>query len=167
MRKQLYLDIQDKLKAIKDDTGMQLLQHFDLWNQQVNFIEAESPFNFPAVFVEFLPHQWQTLGNKVQQAEIVIRLHIVTKWFAQTAEYSPLQNESLDYLDLPDKVFAALQSTATSASNGFMRLSSTVNHNHEGIVDTIEEYKTLIVDRSAVIVQTSVTNTTPVINTQP
>ncbi|HPH85563.1 MAG TPA: hypothetical protein PLC48_08875 [Ferruginibacter sp.] len=164
MRKQLYLDIQDKLKAIKDDSGMQLLQHFDLWNQQVNFIEAESPFNFPAVFVEFMPHQWQTLGNKVQQAEIVIRLHIVTKWFAQTAEYSPLQSEALDYLDLPDKLFAAMQSNATSASNGFMRLSSTVNHNHEGIVDTIEEYKTLIVDRSAVTSQTPLTNTTPVIN---
>ncbi|HNX65618.1 MAG TPA: hypothetical protein PKH02_01975 [Bacteroidales bacterium] len=167
MRKQLYLDIQTKLKEIKDDTGLQQFKHFDLWNQNVEFIEADSPFEFPAVFVEFMPIAWDTLLQKVQQATIIIRLHIVTRWLAQTAEYSPIQDTALNYLDLPDKVFAALQSNATSASNGFMRVSSTINHNHGDILDSIEEYTTLIVDRSAVTVQTPATNTTPVINTQP
>jgi len=69
MKKQLYLDIKNRLKTITDSTGNQLFQHFDLWNRQVEFIEQETPFTCPAVFVEFMPHTWRTLGNRVQDAE--------------------------------------------------------------------------------------------------
>lgn len=166
MRKQLYLDIKNKLKAIKDDSDQPLFKHFDIWNQNVEFLESDSPFEFPAVFIEFMPIPWHQQLNKVQDATIVIKLHIVTRWLAQTADYSPIESQALDYLDIPDKVLYALQGEATSASNGFMRVSSTINHNHGDILDSIEEYTTLIIDRSAVAVQTPISNVSPVITTE-
>ena len=82
MKKQLYLAIVDRLKDIPGPDGESLFKHFDLWNQQVEFIEQETPFQCPAVFVEFLPLQWQTMGNRVQSADLTTRLHIVTEWHA-------------------------------------------------------------------------------------
>jgi hypothetical protein len=158
MRKQLYLDIKNKLKAITGEDGQPVFKHFDLWNQNVEFLEADSPFPFPGIFVEFLPIPWDTLGGRVQQATILVRVHIVTRWLANTADYNPDHENQLSYLDLPDKVFKALQSEATSASNGWMRTQSITNHNHGDVLDSIEEYKTLIVDRGAVPVLTPVTD---------
>ena len=166
MIKQLYLDLQNIFKAVVDDQGNQIFKHFDLWNQNVEFIQEDSPFEFPALFVEFVPFQWQTLMNRAQQAEIVIRLHVVTNWLAQTAEYSPVQTEMLEYLDLPDKLYDAIQSHNSSASNGLMRTNSIINHNHGPVLDSIEEYKTLIVYRPAAEAQTLVSNVIPVITNQ-
>ena len=165
MKKQLYLSIKAILKSILDDNGLPLIQHFDLWNQNVDFIDSDSPFLRPAVFIEFMPHTWDTIMNHVQTATITIRLHIVTEHFYQTADYSPTESEALDYLTIPDKILSALQSNSVPNSNGFMRISSTPNHNHEGIIDTIEEYTTFITDTSATPTQTPINNVTPQITT--
>ena len=144
MIKQLYTDIQTRLAAIKNADTTDLLKHFDLWNQQVNFIEEETPFLLPAVFVEIMPIQWQQLSNGYQQAEVTIRLHIVSQWLAQTAKYNPAQSAALDYLDIPAKVFNAMHRFSITNSNQFVRVSSVVNHNHERYVDSVEEYKGLV-----------------------
>ncbi|MBR3571668.1 MAG: hypothetical protein IKN99_00215, partial [Bacteroidales bacterium] len=70
MKKQLYLAIKNRLKNIPGADGQPLFKHFDLWNQQVEFIEQETPFQTPAIFVEFQPLQWRTLGNRVQDADL-------------------------------------------------------------------------------------------------
>jgi hypothetical protein len=150
MKKQLYLEIKTRLKQITDINDEPIFKHFDLWNRQVEFLEQETPFEFPAVFVEFMPQRWQTMGQRRQQSELVIKLHIVTRWFAQTADYSPLESEALDYLDLPEKVSAIMQSFEASSSNKFVRLGSTTNHDHTTILDSIEEYTTMIWSDSAV-----------------
>jgi hypothetical protein len=149
MRKQLYLDIQNKLSAITGENNASIFKHFDLWNQNVKFLEEDSPFDRPACFVEFLPLVWQTVGLRVQEANLTIRLHIVTDWFAQTAKYNPAQVEALTYLDLPDAVVAAMQSIAVNGTNCLMRTRSVINHNHGKYVDSVEEYTALITDTSA------------------
>lgn len=149
MKKQLYLDIKNQLKTIKDGNGNQLFKHFDLWNQQVEFIEEETPFETPAIFVEFLPHTWKTLGNRRQASELTTRLHIVTAWYAGTADYSPTESQALEYLDIVDKVVASMQNFSATSSNSWMRKQSVPNHNHERYVDSIEEYICLITDDSA------------------
>lgn len=150
MKKQLYLDIKNRLKTIKDANDEPLFKHFDLWNQQVEFIEQETPFQCPAIFVEFLTHHWKTLGNKVQETELFIRLHIVTEWFAQTADYSATEEQALDYLDIVDAVVAVMQNFSATGTNGFMRTKTIPNHNHERFVDNIEEYVCNLRDTSAV-----------------
>ncbi len=164
MKKQLYLDIVEQLKTITDTDGNQLFQHFDLWNQQVAFLEEETPFNLPAVFVEFTPHSWQTLGNRKQCADLTIRLHIVTQWFSDTADYVPeeFMLKAVEYLDIIDKVVAVMQNFAPTNANAWMRTRSIPNHDHGRYVDSIEEYVCNIIDTSAVEERKLVT-VTPVV----
>lgn len=58
MRKQLFLAVTQRLKS-----RVPQLAHFDLWNQNVEFIEQEAVFAMPAVFMEFKPIHWETLNG--------------------------------------------------------------------------------------------------------
>lgn len=154
MRKQLYIDLQTALENITKKEGnkdVAIFQHFDLWNQNVDFLEQDTPFARPAIFVEFMPIQWKTIGAKVQEAALVIKLHIVTDWFEGTAKYNPTQSAALDYLDLPDKVIAAIQNITVNGSGSLTRTQSVINHNHHKYVDSIEEYTAYIKDSSAAV----------------
>lgn len=165
MRKQLYLDLQTALSEIKNDEEKVIFEHFDLWNQNVDFLEQDTPFARPAIFVEFMPIQWKTIGSKVQESALVIKLHIVTDWFEGTAKYNPGQSAALDYLDLPDKVIAAIQNITVNGSSSLTRTQSVINHNHHKYVDSIEEYTAYIKDTSAYVELTPVTKPTIKIQT--
>lgn len=149
MRKQLYLEIKQRLKTIFTANGEQLFQHFDLWNQQVEFIEEETPFASPAVFVEFGRMDWHTMGQRAQRCKLTVRLHIVTEWHSGTADYSPTEEASLEFLELTDNVVAAMQNFATPYMNSWMRTATITNHNHDRYVDNVEEYTCELVDTSA------------------
>lgn len=149
MRKQLYLDIKNRLKTITDGNGDLLFRHFDLWNRQVEFIEQETPFVCPAVFVEFDRIDWHALSKKVQDCNLHVRLHIVTEWHSDTADYSPTEQQALEFLDIADKVTKTLQGFTTNYMNGWMRTASITNHDHETYVDTVEEYTCYLRDVSA------------------
>jgi len=152
MRKQLYLDIQSKLMAITtgtDENVVPAFKHFDLWNQNVDFLEQDSPFERPAVFVEFMPLAWETNGKKQQQSVLTIKLHMVTDWFANTAQYNPGQDIALDYLDMPDQIVKALTCVYVNGTNSLTRSRSTINHNHSKYLDSVEEFTAMIKDNSA------------------
>lgn len=149
MKKQLYLAIKNRLKNIPGADGEPLFKHFDLWNQQVEFIEQETPFQTPAIFVEFQPLQWRTLGNRVQDADLTTRLHIVTEWNALTADYAPEEEEALEYLEIVDSVVTAMHEFTAPNTNTWMRTQTIPNHNHERYVDSVEEYICKVVDNSA------------------
>ena len=63
MRRMLYLGLTERLKELKEENGNPVIRHIDLWNEQVEFIEQEEPFDTPAVFIEFRPVQWRTLRS--------------------------------------------------------------------------------------------------------
>ena len=167
MIKTLYLAIEQKLMAIYEDQPAGQIQakptpffkHFDLWNQQVEFLEQETPFNTPAVFVEFDPINWKTTGKKLQETEITVKLHIVTPWYANTPANTPSvqRTQALEYLTIPSRVLKAMQgiiitpeaNSKLGFSNTWTREQSIVNHNHEHYVDSVEVYKTHVFDRSA------------------
>jgi hypothetical protein len=150
MRKQLYLDTKERLQTVTTEAGNPLFHHFDLWNRQVEFLEQETPFQCPAVFVEFAPMTWRTLGNRVQDCELTMRLHIVTEWFADTAANSPTEQQALEFLDITDRVVCVMQHFATPYMNSWMRTQSITNHDHEHYVDNVEEYRCNLRDASAV-----------------
>lgn len=157
MIKNLFLSIVAALKEVKDDNGNQYFKSFDLWNQNVEFLEEDEPFDRPAVFIEFDPINWQTLPGKNQEAVATVRLHIVTDWHANTADNvaAEFRTQALAYLDAPSYVLKAMQGlviqpTATMrCSNTWTRTQSIVNHNHEKYVDSVEVYTTHIFDDSA------------------
>jgi hypothetical protein len=161
MRKQLYLDIKNRLKTVQDGEGEQLFKHFDLWNKQVEFIEQETPFACPAVFVEFAPIAWRTQGNDVQDGDINVHLHIVTEWHAGTADYSPTEEQALDALDISDKVVKRMQGFATEYMNGWQRIQTIPDHDHERYMDNGEVYICNLTDVSAVVPPTTAPKPAP------
>ena len=82
MRKELYDKIKQRLTLLcvnavgeyhiappdaDDDLSNRAIKHIDLWNQNVEFIEQESAWERPAVFVEIEPVQWKSYsaGDRV------------------------------------------------------------------------------------------------------
>lgn len=168
MIKNLYLAIEQLLLAITDEQPQpqHIFKHCDLWNRQVEFIEQETPFQTPAVFVEFPEEiQWRTDGQHIQDADLTIRLHIVTPWYANTAANvidSDVRATALAYLDIPTVLFRQLHGQHGTVEdnsdprnpqvignfNALTRIASRVNHDHERFVDSIETYRCHLKDLS-------------------
>ena len=91
MRANIYKALVDMLKAYTDAGGNQVFKHFDLWNEQVDFIEDETPFEMPAVFIEFQTINWSDTMQNIQRGQTPIRLHVVTEWKGGTNDGSLYQ----------------------------------------------------------------------------
>ena len=150
MRKQLYLDIKSRLEAVKNGQGEQLFQHFDLWNRQVELIEQETPFACPTVFVEFMPMEWKTRGNRVQDCDLTVRLHIVTESLVGSAGEASTEQQALECFDIIDLLTAELHGFGTDYMSSWMHTQSITSHNHDRYVDNTEEYICNVRDFSAV-----------------
>lgn len=150
MRHFLYLSLIDRLKQLTDPTGDSVIKTFDLWNEQVEFIEQEEVFDTPAVFIEFMPVKWTSLGGGTQRAEVTIRLHIVTPWDGSARDGSQFQQQSLDRFDLLDRIdrhlFNIMGGNGRTEFNMFRRAGSSTNHNHEEIVEDISDYTCMVMD---------------------
>lgn len=139
MRSQIYHLLESFLLSIKDAEEQSIIQHIDVWNNQLAFAEEEQPFSTPAVFVEFAPISWKSQTRGVLDAEVDITLHIVTdsrvgKW-----------KDSLQVFDIIDKippVLARIRKIAPTYSIGsFTRISSTSDHDHDELQDNTEVYR--------------------------
>lgn len=168
MIRYLYLELEKKLLAINDEQPQpqHIFKHCDLWNRQVEFLEQETPFQTPAVFVEFPEEiQWRTDGQHIQDADLTIRLHIVTPWYANTAANvidRDVRANALAYLDIPTVLFRQLHGQHGTVEdnsdprnpqvignfNALTRIASRVNHDHERFVDSIETYRCHLKDLS-------------------
>lgn len=134
--RELYETVCERLLA----TGK--VKYVDLWNHNVEFIEQETAWPRPAVFVEFCPIAWQSQQPGVRYcAEASLNLHIVTEWQGSTAFCTDDKwKENLGVLDLLDSIHEAMR-LIDGESFKRLEISKTVmNHNHEDIVETIESY---------------------------
>lgn len=118
---------------VDDDLYPRAIRHIDLWNHNVEFIEQETPWERPAVFIEFVPFKWNAIVPGVEyRAEPLINLHVVTDWVDQESD--------IGHFRLLHEIHKLL---AGMSGKTFMELdidSSTTNHNHEEIVENIETY---------------------------
>lgn len=94
MRRFLYLSLIERLKQLTDRDGKPVIRTFDLWNEQISFLEQEEPFDAPAVFIEFRPVKWT--GGGTQTADVTLRLHIVTPWKGSSREGGGFQQQALE-----------------------------------------------------------------------
>ena len=64
------------------ETKVPEVQHVDLYNENVEYVDEECPWERPAVFIEFGDIEWRPFtGTKLsQRGEGEVRLHIVTDW---------------------------------------------------------------------------------------
>ena len=163
--KQIFLDLRDIILEIKDSNNNQIIKYFDLWNRQLDFLAEDSPADYPAVYLELLPVEWQNLTLGIQEADLEFRLHIATRWYGQTYSTAPQEvtSEQLDYLNLPSVIFKALQNSTITNCNSIIRTATEFDHNHENYIETIETYKCHIIDTNAYN-PPAILKLTPVIN---
>ena len=147
MRAKIYLAIVDKLKTIVDTEDVPIIKHFDLWNMNVEYIDQETVWDMPAVFIEFAPIQWKEAGNGAQQANISIVLHIATQYVGASANGEQSQSDALEYFKLLDKIHKALYGLRGENFMALKRVSSQTNHNHAEIIESIETFTCTIVDK--------------------
>ena len=138
MRKELYNRI--KTMLLDEENGLGI-KHVDLWNHNVEFIEQETVWDRPAVFVEFCPIRWEAHQRGVSyRAEALVKLHIVTDW-VERLDTQGGDSEGLDDLDLSEAIHGVIGCMDGEKFSGFDIVETTTNHNHEDIVESIDTYR--------------------------
>lgn len=158
MRKELYNEICTRLKRLYKlpdgsvyeheneeeeipEGAARIVNHIDLWNHNVEFIEQGENWARPAVFVEFCPIRWKAIVDGVEyRAEPEVKLHIVTDWKGAANEGSPFKEDALEVFDLPELIHERLSCMEGETFKMFDLVESQTNHNHEEIVENIEVY---------------------------
>lgn len=145
MISELYTALTAALKNIKDGEGEdapRLVKHIDLWNQNVAFIEEESPWPRPAVFIEFGEITWSPLAGarKLLSGTCPVILHVVTDWKGGTADGDVTMAASVASMDLSERIGAEVLKATGNSFHNVRLVSSTPNHNHEDIIESIERY---------------------------
>lgn len=149
MREELYNAIKSRLEAlcinavgeyyerpdeadVDDELYPRAIQHIDLWNRNIEFIEQESAWARPAVFIEFLPIKWNAIVPGVEyRGEVQVNLHVVTDWDG---------GEGMAALRLTDEIHEAIAGMDGDDFKELDLVASMTNHDHEEIVENIETY---------------------------
>lgn len=170
MRLRLFNDIEARLSRVrltgsgivyhnpkrgpdKPMPGTPAINHVGLWNGDTSRLTQSRPFVPPAVFIEFCPVSWGSLGRGAVQCDMVIRLHIVTATLAQTD--TPYRDEALRRFRLIRAIkaaFADFGGPADREGRSYSRFkyhSSTTDHDHGQVCEDLEEWQTHCVDCSA------------------
>lgn len=136
---ELYIAIRHALQ----DMAFWSIRHFDLWNQNVMFIEEDTPWERPAVFVEFGAINWETLKGPtiVQRGTGTVTLHIVTDWKGPTEYGSPEMSEVLRLNDMISDIDRAVCHLRGETFRNIALMESHPNHNHEDIIETVEVFR--------------------------
>ena len=138
MRKELYNRI--KTLLLDEENGLGI-KHVDLWNHNVEFIEQETVWDRPAVFIEFCPIRWEAHQRGVSyRAEALVKLHIVTDW-VERLDTQGGDSEGLDELELSEAIHGVIGCMDGEKFSGFDIVETTTNHNHEDIVESIDTYR--------------------------
>lgn len=91
-REELYEALKEKLGNIEE------IKHVDLWNSNTSFLEEESPWPRPAVFIQFMPISWDVLKDAFR-GRGELRIHTVVDW----SEQAPIEAWRIT-----DKIWKAL-----------------------------------------------------------
>lgn len=168
MRKELFQAVCNRLRLLQQTTtgeyvigqtineNKAVFKHFDLWNQQLEYLDEEQPFNTPAVFIEFLPIQWRHQSRGTRDATLSINLHIVTRRNFPTRAEQQYATEALGFLELLDAVNLCLHGHKGENFGALTEQLSTTDNNFDELMHSIEQYTAYIVDHSGSMPQNKV-----------
>lgn len=137
MRKHLYQDLVRILKEIPE------IQHVDLWNRNVEFIEEDEAFPMPAVFVELGQIDWSPMSGTVLhwRGSGTVNLHIVTEWNGKAEPGTDEMEQNLLGWQIAERIHHDLEGRCGWGYDSMCAMSTITNHDHEDIVDNIEVYR--------------------------
>lgn len=143
MRKKLYSLVKDKLLSIVDASGENIIKHVDLYNSQIVYIVEEQPFSTPAVFIEFSEINYLHQLKGVNEADVSIRLHVITD--SRLAHWE----DAVNVFDLLSQINIALFGLSSNEGIGAFTLSNSItDSNFDELQHNIETYVTHITDNS-------------------
>ena len=137
-KKTFYLQVKDLV-----ETGVKEIQHFSLWNNQVDNEaneKQEFPINYPACFFEFKQLDWSDFNGVCQQSDSQFSIRVVVEDY---------KHNPYDYLDLVDKVFSSLQGKETCVSKAIKRISEFQDTDHGNLIIWEITFHAVIYDSSA------------------
>lgn len=156
MRKTLFLTLTERLEqvvwidgvptfepdAAKREGCRRVFRHFDLWNENIPQLVKQRPFPTPAVFFEFEPLRWSYAGQRVREADVVLRLHVITATVATSEAGNRYRNKALERFDIIDALTQALLGFSYDdglRQAGTMRAyESETDHDHGEVCEDIE-----------------------------
>lgn len=138
MRKNLYLAIATRLRRAVTE-----IAHIDLWNEHIAEVTGGTAWPLPAVFVEFEPYDVHGEGLHTVHADIRLRLHIITQAVpTPEGDADSSMPAALAFLDLIDKVQAAVAALHGADFSTLQLTSSITDHRHAELMESIETYVT-------------------------
>ena len=105
------------------------IQHVDVWNHNVEFIDQEQAWHRPAVFVEFGDMQWQYVKEGHRRTRFQLMLHLV-------CDYTE-QGDMESQWELSDTVISAIRGISTEDFDISTVESTQTNHNHEDLIEEV------------------------------
>lgn len=156
MRKQIFQAICARLTERVPD-----IQFIDLWNNNVQTLNGGAVWPLPAVFVEFETIEWRQQNNGARRGDVAVRLHIVTRAIVTHGHDDPKMPDALGFLDLIDRINAAMQGLREDNFSGFQLTTSATNHDHAELMESVERYITSAQDTTAVPKVAQVTGIAP------
>lgn len=113
------------------------VRHFDLWNNNVVFVEQDIPWERPAVFLEFGDIEWQAVkcdgGERVCRGSGEIFLHIVTDWTDTAYQQA---------FDIGERIWRALERWRNDGEytdyTVYYPSRTRTNHDHESLLENID-----------------------------
>ena len=118
------------------------VKHIDRWNQNVEFIDQDSPWPRPAVFVEFGTVVWEPYKGPIvgHVGKGTVSLHLITDWAGSAADGSSTQEDALRDLEFAEEIEKVVNGLAGQSFRNIRLVESHPNNNHEDIIETVDVY---------------------------
>lgn len=120
------------LDYVKADGTVDRLKHVALWRNQIAREREEIPFNYPAVFIEFLSSSYMESSSKAyQELTMTVRLHIC---------FESYKDEDLDILRLTQAVYGKMQLAQYDTCGNMKRRNEEQDFDHSNVQDFMQDY---------------------------
>lgn len=149
------------------------IKHIDLFNNQFIMEGEEMPRKCPAVLIEFKPIIFKSVGNRRQEGEMNIDIHIGSEVIQEVSsrENERIRDKGLSHLELVDKVTnATMGFTDNDVFGTITRTGYSPDNNHDKVKVDIVSFKCRVVDdagKRKMIKKTTPTEQDLTINTLP
>lgn len=121
------------------------IKHINLFNgqYQTETPKNEHPVNYPAVYIEFLPTQWQMATGGMVEGDAQVRIHIVLHSMKDVGDIhtksSVMQNAILEHYTLANNIAAGLEGFfPCTALTALRKTEDDPDNNHDQII--VERY---------------------------
>lgn len=124
-REELYKELRAQLLQVEG------VKHVDLWNQQTDFLEEETAFEMPAIFIELGDIEWNVMKGFFRGWGEV-RIHTVIPWSSEAP---------IEAWHLTDSIWTALFRIQGEGFDSLYPCMTIPNRSHGEIFENIDVFR--------------------------